>query len=138
MIRAMLPDQHLAQEFGFSIDVLWIGQVLFNIRGFFLTVENIVGTVVHEHRPCRCRGYGQIPGSMPVDQECFLFMRLAGVDLRESSGIDDNIRPEFLQRCMTLFHPGDVELRQVSPFRIVDGAERFHQIRSQHPASADD
>ena len=43
------------------------------------------------------RGYGQVPGSMPVDQECFFFTRLTGVDLRKGGSIDDDIRPEFFQ-----------------------------------------
>ena len=80
-------NQRLAQQFGFSVDALRIRRVLFDVCGFFLPVENIVGAVVNEQRP-RCRGCrGQVPGSMAIDQERFFLPGFTGVDLREAAAL---------------------------------------------------
>jgi len=87
MIRTIPADERLAQELGFPVDALRIWGVFLDVRALFPAIENIIGAVVDEQRSNRRGRRRQVPGSVPIDPERFLFAGFTGVDLCKCGSI---------------------------------------------------
>src|SRR6185295_15200430 len=142
MVRERRLDEALGLELVLAVDLdgrrLGVGRV--RAGG---AVEEIVGREVHESRPDRARGLGDVAGADDVHAVRLVDLRLATIDVRLRRRVDDQLRAQPADELVDRRTVGDVELDEAVGGCPAVGADRvraegLQELAADEAGGADD
>src|SRR5271170_1486487 len=138
MFPGRTADKMLPGELGDSVNVQWVGSVLFHVGTILDSVEHIVGADVHQSGAQFFRDEGEISGADCIDGQRLLRIALAILHMMHRACIYDHVRPSFAEGLGNRVNFGDFDLlMRQRQRRVAILCESGDDIVAQLPVGAD-